>query len=77
MSQPPAASSRRVSPSVRRKLLDDLIENISNPRNAERLRIIQLVEDQLDAIQEEVRTEVQARLDCRKIIPGANKKKTR
>ena len=63
--------------SERRKLLDQLILNISKPRNAERLRIIQVVEDQLDAIQAEVRTEVQDRLDAKRRKPVTNTKKSR
>ena len=63
--------------SERRKLLDQLILNISKPRNAERLRIIQVVEDQLDAIQTEVRTEVQDRLDAKRRKPVTNNKKSR
>ena len=63
--------------SERRKLLDQLILNISKPRNAERLRIIQVVEDQLDAIQAEVRTEVQDRLDAKRRKPVTNNKKSR
>ena len=63
--------------SERRKLLDQLILNISKPRNAERLRIIQVVEDQLDAIQAEVRTEVQDRLDAKRRKPVTNNKNSR
>ena len=63
--------------SERRKLLDQLILNISKPRSAERLRIIQVVEDQLDAIQAEVRTEVQDRLDAKRRKPVTNNKKSR
>ena len=61
----------------RTRLLDELILNISNPRNAERLRMIQVVEDQLDSIQAEVRAEVQARLRHNKNTPTRRRVQSR
>jgi hypothetical protein len=70
-------TGRNVSSERRTRLLDELILNISNPRNAERLRIIQVVENQLDALQEEVRAEVESRLELSKRKTASTRIKSR
>jgi hypothetical protein len=70
-------TGRNVSSERRTRLLDELILNISNPRNAERLRIIQVVENQLDALQEEVRAEVESRLELSRRKTASTRIKSR
>ncbi len=70
-------TGRNVSSERRTRLLDELILNISNPLNAERLRIIQVVENQLDALQEEVRAEVESRLELSRRKTASTRIKSR